>query len=59
MVPLEVFVRGTLGTAVFNGMWKELNDNDDFKKDTVGNFFAESHDSRRAELCVRDNQRLL
>ncbi len=33
---------GTYGSAVFNGMWKELNDNDDFKKDTVENFFADS-----------------
>jgi len=33
---------GAYGSAVFNGMWKELNDNDDFKKDTVGNFFADS-----------------
>ncbi|HLF85167.1 MAG TPA: hypothetical protein VI837_13410 [Blastocatellia bacterium] len=33
---------GAYGSAVFNGMWKELNDNDDFKKDTVGNYFADS-----------------
>jgi hypothetical protein len=33
---------GAYGTAIFNGMWKELNDNDDFKKDTVENFFADS-----------------
>lgn len=33
---------GTYGSAVFNGMWKELNDNDDFKKDTVENYFADS-----------------
>lgn len=33
---------GPYGSAVFNGMWKELNDNDDFKKDTVENFFADS-----------------
>lgn len=33
---------GPFGSAVFNGMWKELNDNDDFKKDTVENFFADS-----------------
>ena len=33
---------GPFGTAVYNGMWKELNDNDDFKKDTVGNYFADS-----------------
>lgn len=33
---------GPLGSAVFNGMWKELNDNDDFKKDTVQNYFADS-----------------
>ena len=33
---------GPFGSAVFNGMWKELNDNDDFKEDTVDNFFADS-----------------
>jgi hypothetical protein len=33
---------GAYATAIFNGMWKELNDNDDFKKDTVENFFADS-----------------
>lgn len=33
---------GALGSAAFNGMWNELNDDDDFKKDTVGNFFADS-----------------
>lgn len=33
---------GAYGQAVFNGMWKELNDNDDFKKDTTENFFADS-----------------
>jgi hypothetical protein len=33
---------GAFGSAIFNGMWKELNDNDDFKKDTVGNYFADS-----------------
>lgn len=33
---------GAYGSAVFSGMWKELNDNDDFKKDTVGNYFADS-----------------
>jgi hypothetical protein len=33
---------GPFGTAVVNGMWKELQDNDDFKEDTVGNFFADS-----------------
>jgi hypothetical protein len=33
---------GAYGTAIFNGMWKELQDNDDFKKDTVQNFFADS-----------------
>lgn len=33
---------GAYGSAVFNGMWKELNDNDDFKKDTVENFLADS-----------------
>ena len=33
---------GAYGSAIFNGLWKELNDNDDFKKDTVGNYFADS-----------------
>jgi hypothetical protein len=33
---------GAYTSAVFNGMWKELNDNDDFKKDTVENYFADS-----------------
>lgn len=33
---------GTYGSAVFNGMWKELQDNDDFKKDTVENYLADS-----------------
>jgi hypothetical protein len=33
---------GAYTSAVFNGMWKELNDNDDFKKDTVQNYFADS-----------------
>ena len=33
---------GAVGTAIVNGMWKEFQDNDDFKKDTVGNFFADS-----------------
>ncbi|MFY9608709.1 MAG: hypothetical protein WAU45_08865 [Blastocatellia bacterium] len=33
---------GSYGKAVFNGMWKELQDNDDFKEDTVSNFFADS-----------------
>lgn len=33
---------GPFASAAFNGMWKELNDNDDFKEDTVGNFFADS-----------------
>jgi hypothetical protein len=33
---------GPFGSAVVNGMWKELQDNDDFKEDTVGNFFADS-----------------
>jgi hypothetical protein len=28
--------------AAFNGMFRELNDNDDFKEDTVENFFADS-----------------
>jgi hypothetical protein len=33
---------GAYGTALFNGMFKELRDNDDFKKDTVQNYFADS-----------------
>ena len=33
---------GAYGSAIFNGLWKELNDNDDFKKDTVQNYFADS-----------------
>ena len=33
---------GAYSSAVVNGMWKELNDNDDFKKDTVQNYFADS-----------------
>jgi hypothetical protein len=33
---------GAYGSAVVNGMWKELQDNDDFKKDTVQNYFADS-----------------
>jgi hypothetical protein len=33
---------GAYSTAVFNGLWKELQDNDDFKKDTVQNYFADS-----------------
>lgn len=33
---------GAYGTALYNGLWKELNDNDDFKKDTVQNYFADS-----------------
>ncbi len=33
---------GAYGNAVFNGLWKELQDNDDFKEDTAGNFFADS-----------------
>jgi hypothetical protein len=33
---------GAYGTALFNGLWKELRDNDDFKKDTVQNYFADS-----------------
>lgn len=33
---------GAYGSAVFNGMFKELQDNDDFKKDTVENYFADS-----------------
>lgn len=33
---------GAYGAAVANGMWKELQDNDDKKKDTVENFFGDS-----------------
>lgn len=33
---------GAYGSAIVNGMWKELQDNDDFKKDTTSNFFADS-----------------
>lgn len=33
---------GAYGAAVFNGMLRELQDNDDFKKDTVENYFADS-----------------
>lgn len=33
---------GAYGKAVYNGMFKELQDNDDFKKDTVENYFADS-----------------
>lgn len=33
---------GAYGSAVVNGMWKELQDNDDFKKDTVENYLADS-----------------
>ncbi len=33
---------GAYGSAVASGMFRELQDNDDFKKDTVGNFFADS-----------------
>lgn len=33
---------GAFGAAIASGMWKELQDNDDFKKDTVGNYFADS-----------------
>ena len=33
---------GAYGSAVVNGLYKEANDNDDFKKDTVGNYFADS-----------------
>jgi hypothetical protein len=33
---------GAYGRALFNGMFKELQDNDDFKEDTVENFFADS-----------------
>ncbi|MEK6301354.1 MAG: hypothetical protein AABO41_11575 [Acidobacteriota bacterium] len=33
---------GAYGKAVYNGMSKELQDNDDLKKDTTSNFFADS-----------------
>ena len=33
---------GAYGSALFNGMFRELRDNDDFKKDTVENYFADS-----------------
>ena len=33
---------GAYATALYNGLWKELQDNDDFKEDTVGNYFADS-----------------
>ena len=33
---------GAYSSALVNGMWKELQDNDDFKKDTVENYFADS-----------------
>lgn len=33
---------GAYGSALANGLYKEALDNDDFKKDTVGNYFADS-----------------
>src|SRR5262249_53578535 len=33
---------GSYGSAIFTGMFKELQDNDDFKKDTTENYFADS-----------------
>jgi hypothetical protein len=33
---------GAYGSAIVNGLWKEAQDNDDFKKDTASNFFADS-----------------
>jgi hypothetical protein len=33
---------GAYGTALFNGLYKELLDNDDFKEDTTENYFADS-----------------
>jgi hypothetical protein len=33
---------GAYGSAIVNGMWKELQDDDDNKKDTTANFFADS-----------------
>jgi hypothetical protein len=33
---------GAYGKAIFNGMYREADDNDDFKEDTVSNFFADS-----------------
>jgi hypothetical protein len=32
---------GPFGSALFSGFFKELEDNDDFKEDTVGNYFAD------------------
>jgi hypothetical protein len=33
---------GAYGKAIFSGMYREADDNDDFKEDTVSNFFADS-----------------
>jgi hypothetical protein len=33
---------GAFGSSLFTGLWKELEDNDDFKEDTVGNYFADT-----------------
>jgi hypothetical protein len=33
---------GAYGSAIVNGLWKEAQDNDDLKKDTVSNYFADS-----------------
>lgn len=33
---------GAYANALFNGMWKELQDNDDHQEDTVSNYFADS-----------------
>ena len=33
---------GAYGQAIFNGLYREADDNDDFKEDTVSNFFADS-----------------
>jgi len=33
---------GAYGSALFTGLFKELEDNDDFKEDTVGNYFADA-----------------
>ena len=33
---------GAYGSAIVNGLWKEAQDNDDKKKDTVSNYFADS-----------------
>ena len=56
--PFPLPVGRRVRNAVFNGMWKELNDNDDFKEDTVSNYFADSMTGRR-EALPPAHQRLL